>query len=579
MTVQIHRARAALIAACLLAVACAPAVPPASVAPDSRGGDPRFDWFEYAGNDSVYKIFKPTKDEYLNPILAGFYPDPSMVRAGDDYYLIASSFAYFPGLPIFHSRDLVSWTQIGHVLDRPSQLNLDSAGISRGLFAPAISYHDGTFYVINTIVDRGGNFFVTTKDPKGPWSEPTFLPPLADAIDPSFFFDDDGKAYVVNNGPPIGTPLYQGHRAIWLQEFDAAGKRMIGPRKLIVNGGTDLAKKPIWIEAPHIFRKDGKYYLICAEGGTADQHSEVVFRSDSVWGPYVPFAGNPILTQRHLNPTRPFAIGTAGHADFVQTPSGEWWAVFLATRDYRDRMYNTGRETFLLPVRWENGWPIILTGDQTIPYVNRRPALPPQPPPPVPTSGNFTIRDEFDGPTLPLYWNVIRTPRVATYDLKSTPGSLTLYMRPVGLETTSIPSFVGRRQQHQRATATTALRYHPTRDGDKAGVVAFQNEDYYYFLGVTREAGKTMVRLEKHAGPPTSRSGTVVASAPLTAPPGAPIYLRIQANADKYDFLYAEQPDAWRTLAGDQDGAILSTTVAKGFVGTMFGLFASAAER
>jgi xylan 1,4-beta-xylosidase len=123
------------------------------------------------------------------------------------------------------------------------------------------------------------------------------------------------------------------------------------------------------------------------------------------------------------------------------------------------------------------------------------------------------------------------------------------------------------------------LRYSPARDGDKVGVVAFQNEDYYYFLGLTREAGKTMVRLEKHAGPPTSRSGTVVASAPITTLPGAPIYLRIQANADKYDFLYAEQPDAWRTLAGDQDGTILSTTVAKGFVGTMFGLFASGAER
>src|SRR4029079_11335814 len=145
---------------------------------------------------------------FANPILPGMYPDPSICRVGADFYLVNSSFEYFPGLPIFHSRDLVSWTQIGHVLDRPSQLNLDSAGISRGLFAPAISYHDGTFYVINTIVDRGGNFFVTAKDPKGPWSEPTFLPPLADAIDPSFFWDDDGKAYVVNNGPPIGTPLY-----------------------------------------------------------------------------------------------------------------------------------------------------------------------------------------------------------------------------------------------------------------------------------------------------------------------------------------------------------------------------------
>jgi alpha-N-arabinofuranosidase len=263
----------------------------------------------------------------------------------------------------------------------------------------------------------------------------------------------------------------------------------------------------------------------------------------------------------------------------VETGAGEWWAVFLATRDYTDRMYNTGRETFLMPVHWENGWPIITTGDQTVPYVNRRPALPPQPAPPIPTSGNFTIRDEFNGPTLPMYWEVIRTPRVQTYDLTSTPGSLTLYARPVGFETTGIPSFVGRRQQHQRMTATTAIRYVPTRDGDKAGIVAFQNEDYYYFLGVTRDAGQTVVRLEKHAGPPTSRNGTIVASAPIAVKPGAPIYLRIHANADRYDFLYALQPDAWQTLATDQDGKILSTTVAKGFVGTMLGLFAEAADR
>ena len=164
-----------------------------------------------------------------------------------------------------------------------------------------------------------------------------------------------------------------------------------------------------------------------------------------------------------------------------------------------------------------------------------------------------------------------------TYDLTSTPGSLTLYARPAGFETTSIPSFVGRRQQHQRMSATTAIRYAPARDGDKAGLVAFQNEEYYYFLGVTREGGQTVVRLEKHAGPPTSRTGTIVASAPIAVKPGAPIYLRIRANADRYDFLYAEQPDAWKTLAGDQDGTILSTTVAKGFVGTMLGLFAQSA--
>jgi beta-xylosidase/GH35 family endo-1,4-beta-xylanase len=545
----------------------------------TTSANPRFDWFEYTGDDSVYKTVSASSGGYLNPILAGFYPDPSMVRVGDDFYLVTSSFAYFPGVPIFHSRDLVSWTQIGNVLDRPSQLNLDSAGISRGVFAPVIRYHAGRFYMITTVVDRGGNFFVTATNPAGPWSDPVWLPELVGGIDPSFFFDDDGKAYVVNNGPPIGAPLYEGHRAIFMQEFDITGKRMVGPRKLIVNGGVDLSKKPIWIEAPHIFRKDGKYFLICAEGGTADQHSEVVFRSDSVWGPYMPFAGNPILTQRHLARTRQFAVGTAGHADFVETAAGEWWAVFLATRDYTDNMYNTGRETFLMPVRWENGWPIITTGDQTVPYVHPRPKLPRQPAPPVPTSGNFTVRDEFDGAALPAYWEVIRTPRTPIYDLTSAPGSLTLYARPVGFEPTGIPSFVGRRQQHQRASATTAIRYAPSSDGDKAGLVAFQNDEFYYFLGVAREAGRTVVRLEKHAGSATPTGGALVASAPVNVSGNQAFYLKIQARADRYDFMYAERPGTWTMLASDQDGAILSTTVAKGFVGTMLGLFARAAPR
>ena len=574
---RLHAALAALAVTVACAGASAPRAATTVAAAGPHAGDPRFDWFEYVGEDTIYRKMPAGPGEYHNPILAGFYPDPSMVRVGDDFYIVVSSFAYFPGVPIFHSRDLVSWTQIGNVLDRPSQLNLDSAGISRGVFAPVIRYNKGTFYMITTVVDRGGNFFVTATNPAGPWSEPTWLPELVDGIDPSFFFDDNGKAYVVNNGPPEGKPLYQGHRAIWMQEFDIAGKRMVGPRKLIVNGGVDLSKKPIWIEAPHIFRKDGKYYLICAEGGTADQHSEVLFRSDSVWGPYVPFSGNPILTQRHLDKNRPNAIGTAGHADFVETSAGEWWAVFLATRDYVDNVYNTGRETFLMPVRWENGWPIITTGDQTVPYVAKRPTLPPQPAPPVPTSGNFTIRDEFDGPRLPPYWHVIRTPRVQTYDLTSTPGALTLFARPVGLEPTGIPSFVGRRQQHQRFSATTSVRYAPSQDGAKAGIIAFQNDEFYYFLSVARVAGRTMVQLEKRAGAQTGSAGTIVASAPVDA--AQPIRLRIQGRADRYDFLYAAGNDPWRTLAADQDGRILSTAVAKGFVGTMLGLYATTAAR
>lgn len=531
--------------------------------------DPRFDWFEYEGRDSIFELVRPRAGEYLNPILAGFHPDPSITRVGDDYYLVNSSFTYFPGLPIFHSRDLVSWTQIGSALDRPSQLSFDTLGISRGIFAPAITEHDGTFYLITTCADCGGNFVITAKDPRGPWSDPVWLPEV-DGIDPSLFFDDDGRAYVVNNGPPVGTPLYPGHRALWIQEFDVARKKMVGPRTMIVNGGVDLSKKPIWIEGPHIFRWNGHYYLIAAEGGTAEQHSEVVFRADSVRGPYVPYEHNPILTQRHLDPGRPFPITSTGHADFVRTPAGEWWAVFLGARPYVGDRYNTGRETFLLPVRWVDGWPIILTDTATVPYRHARPALPKQPPPAVPTSGNFTVRDDFDAPRLASYWFRIRTPRETWYDLTSTPGWLTLRARPADLAARAQPSFIGRRQQHQRATASTAMVYRPARPRDRAGLVAFQNDDYFYFLGVTLADGRPVIELEKHAAGKVE----VVATAPLRAPRDAPLYLRIAARGDRYDFFYGHRPGEWIALARDADGTILSTKVAGGFVGALFGLYA-----
>ncbi|MEO8619501.1 MAG: glycoside hydrolase family 43 protein [bacterium] len=554
--------------ALLVLAACGPHH---SASTEVASHDPHFDWFQYEGHDSIYTKLTANADQYLNPVLAGFYPDPSMVRAGDDYYLVTSSFAYFPGVPIFHSKDLTHWTQIGHVLDRPSQLNLDSAGISRGIFAPAIRYHAGTFYMITTVADRGGNFFVTATNPAGPWSDPVWLRGI-DGIDPSFFFDDDGKAYVVNNGPPIGKPLYEGHRAIWMQEFDIASRSMVGDRKLIVNGGVDLTKHPIWIEAPHVFRRNGMYYLICAEGGTSDQHSEVVFRSASAWGPYIPFAGNPILTQRQLDKTRPNAIGTAGHADFVETQNGEWWAVFLATRDYTDNVYNTGRETFLLPVTWTNDWPMILAGNATIPYVARRPNLPRQPDSQIPTSGNFTVRDEFDGSSLAPYWQLVRTPRERWYDIES--GSLTLHARPFGLGRNAQPSLVVRRQQHMYGNATTAMRYRSTTNGDKAGMVAMQSDQYYYFLAVARVNGQDVVQLEKHAGAGTGEAGVVIASTPLVSNGQEPVFLKIQARGPTYDFYFAETPGEWKLLQGDADGRILSTHVAGGFVGTMFGLYA-----
>ncbi len=432
------------------------------------------------------------------------------------------------------------------MLDRPSQLNLQSQAISEGIFAPALSYHDGLFYMVTTLVGGGGNFFVTAKDPAGPWSDPIWLNSV-DGIDPSFFFDDDGKAYVVNNGPPVGEPLYDGHRALWIQEFDTATQKMVGPRSVIVNGGVDIAKKPIWIEGPHIFKVDKTYYLIAAEGGTGDQHSEVVFRSASVTGPYEPYTGNPILTQRHLDPSRPFPVTSTGHADVVQLPNGDFWSVFLGTRPYEGDYYNTGRETFLMPVRWVDGWPVITAGTETVPYVHKAPELPKEPAPAIPMRGNFTYRDEFNDSELARYWSFIRTPGERWHDLTASPGWLTVKARPDHIGQRKQPSFVGRRQQHGWASASTAMKYLPSAPGDAAGLVAFQNDDYYYFLGVTLADGQPVIQLEKKAGKSTNGEAQVVASTKIDLSKGAPLYLKIEAQGASYSFSYAQEPGAWQS--------------------------------
>ena len=290
------------------------------------------------------------KDVVYNPILPGWYSDPSICTNGEgDYFLVTSTFSYFPGVPIFHSRDLVNWKQVGHVLDRPSQLTgLGRQHTSGGIYAPDIKYNpkNRTYYMITTNVGTG-NFLVKTQDPSGAWSDPILLPQVQ-GIDPSLFFDDDGKAYIVNNDEaPGGKPEYDGHRTIRIVEYDVENDCTIGERRIIVNKGVDPAAKPIWIEGPHLYKIDGKYFLMCAEGGTSDQHSEVVFRSDSPMGEYKPWHRNPILTQRHLPADRPDPVTCTGHADLVKTPDGAWWGVFLGCRPTKKGFENLGRETFL----------------------------------------------------------------------------------------------------------------------------------------------------------------------------------------------------------------------------------------
>lgn len=534
-----------------------------------------FDWFEYRAEDPFYDQNPLAEGEFYNPILPGFYPDPSIVAVGGDYYLINSSFAYYPGVPIFHSRDLVHWTQLGHVLDRPSQLDLDGHRISRGIFAPTISYHDGVFYMVTTLVDTFGNFYVTATDPAGPWSEPVPLPEV-DGIDPSFFFDDDGRAWLVNNGPPPDNKsLYDGHRAIWLQEFDDKAGKLVGPRTVIVNGGVDLAEKPEWIEGPHLLKRDGWYYLQCAEGGTSVNHRQVVFRSREVTGPYQPFGDNPMITQKHLPVNRAQAVAATGHADLVEMEDGSWWAVFLGTRPFADDYYSTGRQTFLLPVTWtDDGWPTILPAGEQVPLKLKGPAaMATNAPAGAMGQGNFTWRDDFGSDALDLRWVMIRTPRGQPWwSLDDPSGVLRLQARPVPLTTIEAqPSFLAHRQQHHDFAASTALAV-PVAAKVEAGLVAFLDRDHYYFIGVRRgvETSTAQVFLERSDG-----EGTVetVASADLAGSPSA-LQVRIRGAVDTYHFAFStDQGETWQTL-GEQDARVLTISNAWGFTGVTLGLYA-----
>lgn len=517
-----------------------------------------------------------TKKHYTNPILTGFYPDPSICRVGEDYYLVNSTFAYFPGIPVFHSQDLVNWRPIGHVMSRNGQMDLGGMGVSRAIFAPTIRYHDGLFYVTCTLVDGGGNFVVTAKDPAGPWSNPVWLPGV-NGIDPSPFFDEDGKAYIVYNSiPPDNQSLYDGHRTIRINEFDPKSLEITSDNRILVNGGTDISQKPSWIEGPHLFKRHGYYYLLAAEGGTYENHSVVIFRSKTLEGPFVPYEKNPILTQRHLPGSRQQPITSVGHADLVELPNGQWQVVFLATRPYDGNHYNTGRETYLTPVQWENEWPVFNPGFDEVQYRYPLP-LPEKKMGDHPYSGNFTVRDEFTGNTLHPDWFFLRNPEEGWCSLNDKKGALTMRLRPATCMGSGNPSFIARRQQHHRGEAATALTFTPAATNEKAGLLVFQNEDHFYYLCQSVESGKPVVQLYQSVkDPKDSTDMKLLASQPLSLPAGKPLHLKISARVDSYTFHYSLDGKRWQTLKDGVDARWLSTQTAGGFVGCVYALYASA---
>ena len=489
-----------------------------------------------------------------NPILKGFYPDPSICAVGEDFYLVNSSFCYFPGVPLFHSKDLSNWTQIGNVLSRSSQLPLEGCAHSQGIFAPTIRYHEGTFYMITTNVSAGGNFIVTSSDPAGPWSEPYYLGPNAKGIDPSLFFDTDGKCYYVGTRPNEKGVRYNGDWEIWIQEINLETMSLTGPSPKVWKGAVHHV---IWPEGPHLYKKGEYYYLLIAEGGTGPNHSITVARSRSLFGPYENNPNNPIFTHRHLGLNYP--ITCAGHGDLVETSKGDWYIVMLGSRPH-EGYTNLGRETFLAEVTWENDWPVISPGtgilqdtvDVKLESYNTFPSF---------------HSYYFGEDSLPPEFLMLRNPSPNMYKLLPQPTGLRLFLQPTTLKDKSNASYIGIRQQHYYYQVHTQVTCHTTASNEVAGFAIMQNNLYNIRLEVSKfDDGQYICLYTCENGLDTLVSKQKIESKPAQ--------LKIIQQGHAISFYY-KTLDTWHLVGPTLSTTLLSTEVSGGFTGCTLGMYAS----
>lgn len=512
-----------------------------------------------------------------NPVLKGFYPDPSICRVGEDFYMVNSTFSYVPGIPVFHSRDLKNWEQIGNVLERPSQLKLEGAGMSRGIYAPTIRFHAGVFYVITTNVSYGGNFYVTAEDPSGPWSEPVYLqvPDGMDpGIDPSLFFEGD-KCYYVGQRQKRNAGFY-GDCEVWLQELDLESGRLIGEDLSLYAGSMQNA---VWVEGPHLYRIGDYYYLTCAEQGTGFEHSISVARSRALAGPYENYRCNPLLTHRHLG--RQYPIQNIGHGDLVDTPEGKWYLVMLGTRPINGAS-PLGRETFLAEVEWEDDWPVVNPGEGRIRWqqkVDLKESEQPSKGRVVPAWQSH-MEMKFEEP-LDLRFLFFRWPREDTYRIIS-PDQVELLAgegRPEYKD--KILSYMGLRQQ-SREFSISVLAGIPMGEGE-GGLLYLHDDDNYIKLVLRREtkdsdklvlvaekrekgSGQVLLRQEM-------REEELLAGESVESQGRSFISLKITGSGQQISLWAMDQ-----VLAEGIPVDFLSSERSGGFVGCTYGIYAGGKE-
>ena len=530
----------------------------------------------------IFNVY--SQDTFINPIINGGYPDPSIVRVENDFYIVNSSFEYFPALPIHHSKDLVNWELIGYGIDRPSQgtgkVNLYDVQQQGGIHAPSIRYHDGLFYIVTTNVyspvDKSKptemvNFILTAKNPAGPWSDP-YVIEGAPGIDPDIFFDDNGKVWFVGTHD-TGNPNKNGIGEIWIQELDLNNWKLKGQRHSIWRG----ACGGCCVEGPHIYKQYGRYYLMVAEGGTSYNHAVMIASSKNIKGPYDSNPKNPILTSRHLSNNN--WVHSTGHADLVQLKDNRWYMVSLGIRNEMDSTSNMGRETHLMPVVWEEAWdnwvevekgrwePVIIkwpvvapnTGkverNTSIPFFEKKQNI------------NYSFYDDFTSSKLDLQWNFRRVPRENTYELNSKNKTLKLNLSPESFELRSQYNLMGFRQKETEFEYSSSMNFKPKKNFSEASLSIFSQDDNYINFTVKKHNNKTLLNLSVK---PRGQKLDIIKSIPLKY--NENIILKIVSKDNKYIYYYSlDDGNSFDVFT--ETGANL--VLCKGYIGTNLGLYAS----
>ena len=442
------------------------------------------------------------QEKFSNPIIKGGYPDPSICKVGDTFYLVNSSFEYFPGLPIHKSKDLINWELIGYGLHRKSQVdstvNLIDVQSNGGIHAPTIRHKDGVYYIITTNVyyDEENkktdmvNFIITAENPVGPWSDPFHIQG-APGIDPDLFFDDDGRVWYVGNQMPEN-PNFDGEGEIWLQELDLSEFKLVGEKHLLWRG----ACGGVWAEGPHMYKKDGRYYLLIAEGGTSFNHAVMVALSDNIEGPYISNPRNPIITSRHLSYDN--WVNSTGHGDIIELDDGRNYLVLLGIRNQIERGSNMGRETFIVPLTWEREpfewketkhlWPVVAPETGRVEILND-------------VIFNNSVQnkathftDNFDSTQLNINWNFRRYPIEDVYKINDEENRLNLFCHPNQIKERGRAALLGFKQTESDFEYLTQMYFLPKSTGSEAGISLFQKDDNYINFTIIKKDDKNYLQ-------------------------------------------------------------------------------------